>query len=122
MFVIIRMTRVKWLAFTQPPSRILGQHRVLKSVNSALSPAFGNRYHGSFQFYCATMYLPIETECYSVDHRKSCQRVESWKLSRPSAGRGLPGAGSLHQIHRYRDDRIYDDCAADHVILPSFRW
>ena len=73
-------------------------------------------------FYCATMYLPIETECYSVDHRKSCQRVENWKLSRPSAGRGLPGAGSLHRIHRYRDDRIYDDCAADHVILPSFRW
>ena len=73
-------------------------------------------------FYCATMYLPIETECYSVDHRKSCQRVESWKLSRPSAGRGLPGAGSLHRIHRYRGDRIYDDCAADHVILPSFCW
>ena len=68
------------------------------------------------------MYLPIETECYSVDHRKSCQRAESWKLSQPSAGRGLPGAGSLHRINRYRDDRIYDDCAADHVILPSFRF
>ena len=43
------LTRVKWLAFTQPQSRILGQDWVLKSVNSVLSPAFGNRFHGSFQ-------------------------------------------------------------------------
>ena len=37
-------TRVTWLAFTQPQSRILGQHWVLKSVNSVLSPAFRNRF------------------------------------------------------------------------------
>ena len=37
-----KLTRVTWLAFTQPQSRILGQHWVLKSVNSVLSPAFGN--------------------------------------------------------------------------------
>ena len=43
------ITRVKWLVFTQPQSRILGQDWVLKSVNSVLSPAFGNRFHGSFQ-------------------------------------------------------------------------
>ena len=73
-------------------------------------------------FYYATIYLPIETVCYSVDHRKSYQQVKSWKLSRPSARRGLPGASSLHRRHRYRDDWLYDDCAADHVILPSFRW
>ena len=53
-----------------------------------------------FQFYCATMYLPIETECYSVVDRKSYQRAESWKLSRPNAGSGVPGAGSLHRKHR----------------------
>ena len=41
------ITRVTWLAFTQPQSRILGQHWVLKSVNSVLSPAFGN----SFQIF-----------------------------------------------------------------------
>ena len=36
----ISVTRVTWLAFIQPQSRILGQHWVLKSVNSVLSPAF----------------------------------------------------------------------------------
>ena len=46
-------TRVTWLAFTQPQSRILGQHWVLKSVNSVLSPAFRNRFQGSFQICVA---------------------------------------------------------------------
>ena len=35
----IYKTRVKWLAFCQPRSRILGQQWVLKSVNLVLSPA-----------------------------------------------------------------------------------
>ena len=47
------LTRVKWLAFTRPQSGILGQHWVLKSVNSVLSPAFGNRFQGSFQICVA---------------------------------------------------------------------
>ena len=42
-----------WLGFTQPQSRILEQHWVLKSVNSVLSPAFGNRFHGSLQICVA---------------------------------------------------------------------
>ena len=46
---LFNRTRVKWLAFTQPQSRILGQDWVLKSVNSVLSPAFRTRFHGSFQ-------------------------------------------------------------------------
>ena len=33
------ITRVKWLAFCQPQSRILGQQWVLKSINLVLSPA-----------------------------------------------------------------------------------
>ena len=33
-------TRVQWLAFCQPRNRILGQHWVLKSVNSVLLPIF----------------------------------------------------------------------------------
>ena len=37
--VHILKTRVKWLAFCQPQSRILGQQWVLKSVNLVLSPA-----------------------------------------------------------------------------------
>ena len=32
------LTRVKWLAFCQPQSRIFGQQWVLKSVNLVLSP------------------------------------------------------------------------------------
>ena len=39
-YQLFNKTRVTWLAFTQPQSRILGQHWVLKSVNSVLSPAF----------------------------------------------------------------------------------
>ena len=27
-------------------------------------------------FYYATIYLPIETVCYSIDHRKSYQRIK----------------------------------------------
>ena len=46
-------TRVTWLAFTQPQSRILGQHWVLKPVNSELSPAFRNRFQGNFQICVA---------------------------------------------------------------------
>ena len=37
-------TSVQWLAFCQRQSRILGQHWVLKSVNSVLSPVFANRF------------------------------------------------------------------------------
>ena len=55
-----KQTRVKWLAFTQPQSRIVGQHWVLKSVNSVLSPAFGNRYRGSFQL-CVARWVFVVT-------------------------------------------------------------
>ena len=38
-FADLNKTRVKWLAFCQPQSRILGQQWVLKSINLLLSPA-----------------------------------------------------------------------------------
>ena len=59
-------TRVTWLAFTQPQSRILGQHWVLKSVNSVLSPAFGNRFQESFQI-CVARWVFVYKYKGSVD-------------------------------------------------------
>ena len=50
-------TRVTWLAFTQPQSRILGQHWVSKAINSVLSPAFGNRFQVVFRFVSRDGYL-----------------------------------------------------------------
>ena len=63
---ILKKTRVQWLAFTQPQSRILGQDWVLKSVNSVLSPAFGNHFHGSFQF-CVARWVFVYKYKGSVD-------------------------------------------------------
>ena len=59
-------TRVQWLAFTQPQSQILGQDWVLKSVNSVLSPTFGNHFHGSFQF-CVARWVFVYKYKGSVD-------------------------------------------------------
>ena len=64
-------TRVKWLAFIQPQSRILGQDWVLKYVNSVLSPALVNRFHGSFQI-CVARWVFVYNNKECADYRKQC--------------------------------------------------
>ena len=80
--------------------------------------------HTQDAFYYATMYLPIETEYYYIDDRKSYQQVKSWKLSRLNAGRMSPRSRLISPekpVTGVGNDWFYDDCAPGHVILPSFR-
>ena len=56
-----KKTRVQWLAFCQPQSRILRQHWVLKSVNSVLSPAFANRFQRSCFQMCVARWVFVVT-------------------------------------------------------------
>ena len=59
----ISKTRVKWLAFCQPQSRILGQHWVLKSLSSVLSPAFANRFQRSCFQICVAIWVFVVMRC-----------------------------------------------------------
>ena len=67
------------------------------------------------------MYLPIEKECYSIDDRKSYQRVKKLETFPAACGERSPQS-QLISPETLVTGVGNDDCAADHMILPSFRW
>ena len=74
---------------------------------------------------CATMYLHIETQCYSIDDRKSYQPVKKLETFPDECGERSPRNRLISPetpVTGVGNGPLYDDCAADHVISPSFRW
>ena len=72
-------------------------------------------------FYCTTMYLPFETECYSVDDQKCYKQVKKLETFPAECWERSPRSRLISPetlVTGVRNDRLYDLCAADHVIFP----